>query len=180
MQTTLAVVEALVEDGWEISPQHIGAGLAQIKSNAGLRGRMECLSQTPKVICDVGHNESGVQHIIHQLSQFPARTLHFVWGMVSDKDHHAILDLLPRESSYYWVRPSIPRALDHETLQQKADDFHLSGTAFASVRDGVEAALAAAKPDEVIFIGGSTFVVADALGLFPEKEGKKPEVRMGS
>lgn len=177
LQTLFAVLLRMMEDGWEIEENHIKYGLRNVRKNVGLRGRMECLGTEPLTLCDVGHNEAGVELILAQLSDIPATNLHIVWGMVSDKDHGKILQLLPKNARYYWVCPSVPRGYNAHELQAKAATYNLTGEVYMSVGSGVAEARKQASDDEVIFIGGSTFTVADALALFPEegsgKLGKK-------
>lgn len=177
VQTVFSVLLRMMEDGWEIEEDHIKFGLRNVTRHVGLRGRMECLSTGPLTLCDVGHNEAGVELILAQLADIPADNLHIVWGMVSDKDHGKILQLLPKNAQYYWVCPSVPRGFDAIELQAKAAAYDLAGEVYMSVGSGVAEARKQASGDEVIFIGGSTFTVADALALFPAessgKSGKK-------
>lgn len=168
IQTAFSVLLRLMEDGWEIEEEHFQRGLANIRRNVGLRGRMECLAELPLTLCDVGHNEAGVRYVLEQLSVFAPEDMHIVWGMVSDKDHDNILRMLPAAASYYWVKPAVPRGYDASALKAKADQVGLSGQAYSTVRDGINAATDHASTHHVIFIGGSTFTVADALAVFPE------------
>lgn len=170
LQTVFALLIRMIEDGWEIEENHIEFGLRNVTKNVGLKGRMEQLSESPLTLCDVGHNEAGIQMILDQLQHIPSENLHIVWGMVSDKDHGKILDLLPKNAHYYWVCPSVPRGYDANELQAKAVEYGLKGEAYVSVGSGVAEARKLASSDEVVFIGGSTFTVADALALFPSKD----------
>ncbi|MEL7341651.1 MAG: bifunctional folylpolyglutamate synthase/dihydrofolate synthase, partial [Bacteroidota bacterium] len=145
-------------------------GLSRVRENVGLRGRMECLNRDPLMLCDVGHNEAGVQYILQQLAEVDPADLHIIWGMVSDKDHEKILKLLPVEASYYWTRPSVPRGLPAEQLEIKGQAVGLSGTHTETVGEAIDHARSVAGTDQVIFIGGSTFTVADAL-TYLSKEG---------
>ncbi len=173
LQTVFGIISAMVEDGWDIDETHIRQGLQHVRSNTGLRGRMEQLSDSPLTLCDVGHNEAGVKWVLEHLQAFAPEDLHIVWGMVSDKDHHKILSLLPANAHYYWVCPSIPRGLPAAQLQQKAQHAGLSGESYDTVGEGLQAAQAVALQTEgaVVFVGGSTFVVADvfaqAESVFP-------------
>ncbi|MDX1905713.1 MAG: folylpolyglutamate synthase/dihydrofolate synthase family protein [Bacteroidia bacterium] len=166
LRTVLAAVEQLQENGWNISEEAIARGLAQVMANSGLRGRMQQLAQEPTVICDTGHNEAGIQQAISQILNIPHQRLHIVLGMVSNKDHDKILGLLPQAATYYFVKPDIPRGLPALTLQLKAEAFQLEGFIYDTVADGISAALQAASPRDLIYIGGSTFVVAEALPFF--------------
>jgi dihydrofolate synthase/folylpolyglutamate synthase len=108
-----------------------------------------------------------VEQVLRQLHEHPARHWHVVWGMVNDKVRADILALLPPAASYYWVCPSVPRGLDAAILAQEGAELGLSGQAYGQVMAGLEAARAAAKPDDLIYVGGSTFVVADLLAAYP-------------
>jgi len=163
LRTVLQSVEVLREDGWEISDEAIVNGLRKVRTNTGLRGRMEELSSHPRIICDVAHNRDGLEMILPQIQNLPKRRLHMVWGMVSDKNHADILSMLPSDASYYFVKAEIPRALSATELKAKAEKAGLEGEAFETVEEGLNRAIEHAEADDLIFIGGSTFVVADAL-----------------
>jgi len=163
LKTTLMAVEVLREDGWEIPEKAVIRGLKKVRTNSSLRGRMECLSESPTIIADTGHNEAGVAQAMKQIQQMEYDKLHIVWGMVSDKEHDEILKLLPKEAQYYWVRPNLPRGFDSAALASKAAAFDLFGEIYDSVANGKAAAETAATPGDLIFIGGSTFVVSEVL-----------------
>lgn len=163
VNTVYASVVALREDGWDISDKAFIQGLKKVKKNSGLHGRMEQLEKDPLVICDTAHNEAGVKEVMEQIKNIPHERLHIVWGMVSDKDHNKILDLLPRNANYYFVKPDVPRGLDALTLQLKAEGAGLNGTVCNEVRNGLIKAKEAASEKDLIFVGGSTFVVAEVL-----------------
>ncbi|MEO0474313.1 MAG: cyanophycin synthetase, partial [Bacteroidota bacterium] len=162
LRTVLCAVDALREDGWNISKTAVKNGLKKVVSNTGLLGRMQQLGQQPDILCDTAHNEAGVQAVMAQI-QAINQALHIVWGMVSDKKHADILQLLPKEARYYFVKPDVPRGLDADELKEKAETMGLKGVSFDSVAAGLAAAKASAQPDDVIFIGGSTFVVAEVV-----------------
>ena len=151
--------------GWMLSDTAIEKGLAKVISNTGLRGRWETLQEHPKVICDVGHNQDGVQQIVAQLAKEQAPHLHLVLGFVSDKDVADVLALFPAGSkvSYYLCQASIPRAMPVEQLALLADQLQLNYSAHTTVKDAYDAALHASSREDVVFVGGSTFVVADLL-----------------
>ena len=109
------------------------------------------------------HNEAGIKYVVEQLENLPKRNLHMVIGMVNDKNHDAVLKLLPKKAQYYFTKANIPRALDSNILQNKAKYYGLSGDVFLSVEEAFKEAKRKAGPLDVIFIGGSTFVVAEAL-----------------
>ncbi len=159
----LGVLDVLKENGWQIDPASVYRGLERVKANTGLRGRWEIVGANPLVICDTGHNEGGLRLVMGQLRNMAWKKLHLVFGMVSDKDVESVLKLLPGEAIYYFTQAAIPRALDSGVLKQKAEAAGLKGQAFPSVMAAVADALNHAGPDDVVFIGGSSFVVADYL-----------------
>lgn len=138
-------------------------GLSEVRKLSGLMGRMTVLRRDPLVICDVAHNEGGARWMLSQLLAIPHRQLRMVWGMVGDKDVSKVLALLPAQAQYYFVKPDIPRGMDATLLQQKAGAYSLHGDVYPSVRAGLDAALSDAAPDDLIFVGGSTFVVAEVV-----------------
>ncbi len=148
---------------FKITEEHIRAGFRNVIKLTGLQGRWQVLRQKPKVICDVGHNEAGIRSIIKQLRSESYDTLHWVFGMVNDKDTDHILNLLPQEAQYYFCKADIPRGLDANELKQKAEQSGLSGNVYPSVSIAYESALKAAGENDLVFIGGSTFVVAEVL-----------------
>ena len=163
--TVLSVLETLDRAGWLFNREQVEAGFNNVVQNTGLRGRWEVLGQNPRIVCDTGHNRAGLQQVLGQINQTPWKHLHMVIGFVDDKDIGGILELLPAGASYYFARASVPRALDQHILKQKAWARHLQGDAFGTVKEAFSAAKEAADPDDMIFIGGSTFVVADLLAI---------------
>lgn len=157
----LKVLEILKNNGWLIDRKAIYGGLERVKANTGLRGRWEIVGANPAIICDTGHNEGGLKMVVDQLRNMAWKKLHMVFGMVSDKDVESVLKLLPSDACYYFTQAAIPRALDSEILKQKAKAAGLEGNAFPSVKVAVKEALNHAGPDDLVFIGGSSFVVAD-------------------
>jgi dihydrofolate synthase / folylpolyglutamate synthase len=162
----LAAAGLLSDAGWDLPESALGAGLLNVQKNTGLRGRWEILGNNPRIIADTAHNEEGVRAVMQQLQQVPARKLHIVWGMVGDKPVEKIVGLLPEDAVYYFTRPSIPRAMPVERLVAGAGAAGLKGESFPTVADAYAAAVHAAGRDDTIFIGGSTFVVADLLQTF--------------
>lgn len=146
---------------FSIPEDALRSGLAQTKSLTGFKGRWQVLQQQPLIICDTGHNEEGMRQVVAHLAALQPKRVHFVFGAVNDKDVTSILQLLPKAYTYYFCQATIPRALPVEELQAKAEAAGLTGTAYATVPGAVAAARTNAAPDEVIFIGGSTFVVAE-------------------
>ena len=123
----------------------------------------QIIGANPRIICDTGHNEGGLREVVTQIKQTPYKTLHFVIGMVNDKDIAGVLSLLPKDATYYFTKASIPRALDENQLMKIAAFFNLSGASYPTVAIAVAAARQNADPKDLIFIGGSTFIVAEAI-----------------
>jgi len=161
----LQTIELLNTKGFTVNAAQIKRGLGSVCESTNFTGRWQTLSKKPLIIADTGHNEDGIKQVIKNIKQIPFKQLHMVIGMVNDKDVTTVLKLLPKKAKYYFVKASIPRALDAAELQKKASDVKLKGTYYADVKSGVEAAVANAGKSDLIFIGGSTFVVADALSL---------------
>ncbi len=157
----LATVAELRRQGFVITEAHLREGLRDVTRLTGLRGRWTILDRRPLVICDTGHNEAGIRFIVDQLARLPRQRLHFVLGVVQDKDVSKMLALLPPAATYYFCQASIPRALPADELARQATALGLHGQPYGPVPAAVAAARAAAGPDDVIFIGGSTFVVAE-------------------
>lgn len=157
----LAVLAELGTLGFTIPETAMREGLRDVRRLTGFVGRWTILGRRPLVVCDTGHNEAGIQFITRQLARLPYQRLHFVLGVVNDKDVSKMLALLPREATYYFCQASIPRALPAQELAERAAALELRGQAYGPVPAAVRAARAAAAPDDVVFIGGSTFVVAE-------------------
>jgi dihydrofolate synthase/folylpolyglutamate synthase len=159
----LKTVELLISKGWKIPLKAIYEGLAKTAGQTGLSGRWQIIGHNPLIICDTGHNEDGIRQVTEQLRQTPYKNLHFVIGVVSDKDPAPVLSLLPGTARYYFTKADIPRALDENILKQKALLYGLAGESYPSVIEAFEAAKSEAGKHDLIFIGGSTFVVAEIL-----------------
>ena len=162
IQTVAAVAEAL-SAGFGVREEHFLKGVAAVVSNTGLMGRWQVLSRSPLTVCDTGHNREGLEYVMKQVRATPKERLHMVVGFVSDKDLSSVLPLFPRDAVYYFARASVPRALDENILKATAGEYGLKGEAWPTVPEALAAAQAAAGPRDMIFIGGSTFVVAEAL-----------------
>jgi len=121
------------------------------------------LLENPLTICDCGHNIDGIKQIIQLIEHTQHDQLHIVWGMVSDKDPNVVLSMLPKGATYYFCAPDIPRALDVVTLANHAKDLGLIGTCFSTVSAALEAAVKSSLAADLVFVGGSTFVVAEAV-----------------
>lgn len=165
LKTVLAASLRLREAGFKIHIAHIRKGINKVIQNTGLRGRWMVFGSRPAVIMDTGHNADGLNSISQMLKSLSYSTLHMVIGMVDDKDHTAMLKLLPQKATYYFCKPSVPRGFDAEQLFSKARQAGISGSAYDSVESAVNAALSHASRNDVVFIGGSTFTVADALTM---------------
>ncbi len=161
----LNVLEFIEKAGFIIEPENVKKGLRQVSKLTGLCGRWQKLSDKPLTIADTGHNEDGIKQVIGNLNNLKYDKLHMVIGAVNDKDVSRILELLPNNATYYFVKANIPRALDSEELFKQAQKFKLKGKACGDVEQGLKAAKKAASKNDLIFIGGSTFVVGDALAL---------------
>ena len=160
-----AVTALSKQTTFSISAAQLKAGLLNVVKNTGLMGRWQILQENPLLICDTGHNAEGVTEIVKQLKESPYKKLHLVWGMVDDKSVEEVLKLLP-EAEYYFTQASIPRALKVKELQTAAAKIGMEGQAFETVKLAVGSALEKAGKDDLIFVGGSTFVVADLLAYW--------------
>ncbi len=162
--TTLEVVRTLSDQGWKLTQQHFKIGINHVVSNTMLRGRWQVLDRNPLIIADTGHNREGIEpNIKRLLSNREAEQLHFVWGMVNDKDVKRTLQMLPVASNYYFCRPDVPRGLEVEHLITRAKEIGLKHIPFPSVVEALNAAKGLAKRDDIIYVGGSTFVVAEVV-----------------
>lgn len=164
--TVLSALRVLKERGFNLPDAAIYKGFREVTSLTGLMGRWQIVRTHPKVICDTGHNSGGIQYVAEQLRLESYRTLRIVIGMVNDKDITAVLRLLPTEATYYFTKAAIPRALDTPQLQAQAASFGLQGDSFPSVEEAVTQALHDCESDDLLFIGGSNFIIAEALPLF--------------
>ncbi|MEJ7778369.1 MAG: folylpolyglutamate synthase/dihydrofolate synthase family protein [Daejeonella sp.] len=163
LATVLSSVSQLRKSGFNISDDHVRSALKQVKNLTGLQGRWQILKHKPLVICDTGHNEDGIREVLKNINLQQFYKLHMVIGMVKDKDISKILSLFPKDAAYYFCHPDIPRAKPAQELQDEARLFGLYGNNYKSVSKAVTAAELNASDDDLIFIGGSTFVVAEIL-----------------
>lgn len=165
----LNVLEFIEKVGFIIEPENVKKALKNVCGLTGLNGRWQKLSDKPLIIADTGHNEEGIRQVLESIKDMTYTDLHFVFGAVNDKDVTHILELLPKDAHYYFVKANIPRALDESQLLKESAKYKLKGHAYPDVAAGIKAAKKAAKKTDLIFIGGSTFVVGDALA-FLEKD----------
>lgn len=163
VKTVLTAIDELRKQGFNITDEHIATALKQVKTLTGLHGRWETLSTHPLTICDTGHNPDGIQEVMKNIAAVQYNHLHFVIGMVNDKDSSKVLSMLPKDATYYFCKPDIPRGLDAETLQEQAAAFDLRGEIHPSVKSAFRAAQQAAADTDLVFVGGSTFVVAEVV-----------------
>ena len=161
--TLLSAIRVLQKAGYNIKEAHVREGFAKVCPLTGLMGRWQKLQDKPTTICDTGHNKAGIQYIVEQLSLQTYQRLHIIIGMVNDKDISGVLALLPKEATYYFTKASVNRALNEKEVQRLAGEAGLKGETYPSVREAIEAAQASATPEDFIFVGGSTFIVADLM-----------------
>lgn len=163
IKTVLESVEALKNIGFNISDNHIYSALANVKHLTGLLGRWYTLSEQPLIICDTGHNVDGITQVVEQINETPYEKLHVVFGMVKDKDITHVLELMPKEAEYYFCKADIPRGMDAQELKELAVKYGLNGKVYYSVKEALATAKAQADKNDLIFVGGSTFVVAEVV-----------------
>lgn len=161
--TVVASLNLLSRAWYELSEKAVFSGIQDVLKNTGLMGRWQKISDNPLMVCDTGHNADGIGRVMEQLKSTEKENLHIVWGMVNDKDLESVLRLLPENARYYFTKACIPRALDPELLAGAAGQLGLQGQVYENVKTAVEAAKKNASDNDLIFIGGSTFVVAEAL-----------------
>lgn len=162
-KTVLLAVDELRQQSYTITDEHIKIALRQVKTLTGLHGRWETISQNPLTICDTGHNPEGIAEVLKNIASVTYNHLHFVLGMVNDKDISKVLSMLPQNATYYYCRPDIPRGLEAESLKEKAESFGLQGEVYPNVKAALAAAQKSAKSNDLVFAGGSTFVVAEVV-----------------
>ena len=161
--TVINAIKELQKKGFIIKENHIKIGLLNVVKNTGLMGRWQIMQTNPKVVCDTGHNKDGLKYVMKQLSTEVFNRLHIVFGVVNDKDLTSIIDLLPKKATYYFCKPNLPRGLDAQELKKTLNAFGLKGEAYNSVNEAYKRALHEASSNDFIFIGGSTFVVAEII-----------------
>jgi len=162
--TALEVVRTLSDAGWNVTREHFKRGIKSVVTNTGLKGRWQVLGRNPLIIADTGHNLEGLEpNIKRLLSNRKPEQLHFVWGMVNDKDVSKTMAILPQGSSYYFCKPDVPRGLKVSILVDKAIKMNLKNIPFPSVSEALKGAKVLALQDDIIYVGGSTFVVAEVV-----------------
>lgn len=163
LPAVLKTIELLQHMGWNIKEESMLRGFAGTRKMTGLQGRWQVLGYNPLLVCDTAHNTEGIAEVVNQIRHTPYEKLHVVLGMVSDKNPANALRLLPRDATYYFTRADIPRAINEKELARIAADFGLRGETFSSVAKAFTAARSQAGKNDMVFVGGSTFVVAEIL-----------------
>lgn len=149
-----------------ISPSSIKEGLSHVVELTGLMGRWQTIRKHPTVICDTGHNVGGWQYLSQQIKSQPCKNLHIVFGMVDDKDIDTVMNMLPTNATYYFTQAKTKRAIPANIVEEKGKEHHLKGYVFPQVADAYKAALHHSNEDDFIFVGGSSYIVADFLTLY--------------
>lgn len=163
IKTVMCAMEALIDKGWKLDYSRSLSALTRVKSLTGLRGRWEWLSREPAILLDMAHNVDAIALVMDEIVKLRYPGLHIVWGMVSDKNIDDILKILPEEAQYYFCKPDIPRGLDVHQLHKSAKSHNLKGSEYMSVVEAFHAAKQNAKSEDLIFVGGSSFVVAEVV-----------------
>jgi len=162
LQTLFQICDCL-RSTFSLDERTIVEGINKVLVNTGLMGRWQVIGREPLVICDTGHNREGLEYVIRQVLKMDVTRIHFVVGFVNDKDLRLVLPLFPANAEYYFTKASVPRALDEKALQREASLYGLKGNCYSSVKDAYNTALSNAAASDLVFIGGSTFIVAEVL-----------------
>jgi len=163
LATTICALERLQRAGLEIKKNSMISGIRNVIKNTGLMGRWQTISQNPLTIADIGHNPDGIREVLDQIALTPHHKLHFVIGVVNDKDVKAMLSKLPQNATYYFCKADIPRGMDAAELCKFAENFSLQGKAYQSVKKALASARQAAGVNDLVLVGGSAFVVAEIM-----------------
>ena len=163
IKTVMQSVEVLKHMGYKISLSNLEQGLLNVVKNTGLQGRWQVIGAQPKIVCDTAHNKEGLSYVMHQIQSEEFNNLHIVFGVVNDKDLNSILPLLPKNAMYYLCKPNVQRGLDAQVLAVIFGKSGLAGTAYNSVKEALNGAKSKADKDDLIYVGGSTFVVAEII-----------------
>lgn len=163
LTTVISTIEKLNEKGFEIREQNITSGIRRVIKNTGLMGRWQTISKKPLTIADIGHNPDGIREVLEQIEITPHEKLHFVMGVVNDKDVRSILGKMPKAATYYFCKADIPRGLDAGELAKLAEGFSLKGKAYSSVKEALTSARQTAGINDLVMVGGSAFVVAEVV-----------------
>ncbi|MEC7646531.1 MAG: folylpolyglutamate synthase/dihydrofolate synthase family protein [Bacteroidota bacterium] len=163
INTVITAILEIQKQGWKITKKDITKGLLNTIKNTGLLGRWQTLNEEPLIICDIGHNEDAIKANFKQIQQTPHKKLHIIFGLVNDKNLDSILNLLPKHAKYYFCKSDILRGLDQHILKNSAKEKGLNGKAYTSIKRALKEAKKQANYNDLIFIGGSTFVVAEVI-----------------
>ncbi len=163
LKTVLTSLKILKAKGWKLPGDSLKDGLTRVKINTGLRGRWDILQEQPRVVCDTAHNTEGLKLVLEQLKKETFQHLHIILGVVNDKDLSGVLPLFPKQATFYFSKPDVPRGLDADALQETAEKFGLRGNAYSSVQAAYQQALKDASKKDLIYVGGSNFTVAEVL-----------------
>jgi len=163
IKTSVQTINELVKLGFIISEENIVDGLQNIKTNTGILGRWEIIGKAPLIICDVAHNHEALSIVINHLISMEYNKIHFVIGFVKDKNLNSIIDLFPMYAEFYFTKPNIERGMDQLELQNLFKSKNRIGNSFSNVKLALKSALNMSKKDDIIYVGGSTFVVAEAM-----------------
>jgi dihydrofolate synthase/folylpolyglutamate synthase len=163
LRTVIAAIEELRKRGWQLNNEKNRDALSHVKSLTGLHGRWEIIYKNPLVVMDVGHNEDGIKQVLNQVNGMRDQidAVHFITGMVKDKEVEKVLLMLPKDFKYYFTNAHIPRALPAAELKKKASAFSLNGPAFDNVNDALGYALSVAASTDLIVICGSVFIIGE-------------------
>ena len=163
VRTVLQTIEILNSGAFTIPTKAVQQGLLKVTENTGLQGRWEVLGTAPKIICDTAHNREGLRLVFKQIKSQKFQRMHVVLGMVNDKDVQSLLELFPKQAQYYFCKPNVPRGLVASQLAQIFTQYGFEGSIYPSVKDALKAAKQSASHDDLIYVGGSTFVVAEII-----------------
>lgn len=169
--TILNAIKVLRRQGLSISDEQVRNGFLHVCQSTGLMGRWQHISETPLTVCDTGHNVGGIQYITQQLRRTPHNRMHIVIGMVGDKDVRGSLSLFPKDATYYFTQATVKRAMPATQIRELGESLGLNGEAYPTVGEAYQCAVSQANPDDLIFVGGSSFIVADFLST--EKDAHK-------
>mgnify|MGYP001563371078 CR=1 FL=1 len=163
IKTVIQSVKVLRDSGYKISNADLKTGLHNVVNTTGLKGRWQVLDTQPMIVCDTAHNKEGLTYVLQQLQSIVYTKLHIVFGVVNDKDLSSIIPLLPQNATYYLSKPNVQRGLDAEVLKNSFAKSGLIGKSYKSVNEALNSAKAMASNDDLIYVGGSTFVVAEII-----------------
>jgi dihydrofolate synthase / folylpolyglutamate synthase len=163
VKTTIQTIAEIRKKGFNISEKNIKKGLLTVLNNTDIKGRWQVLQTTPKVICDIAHNKEGLTYVMHQIKSEIFNNLHIVLGMVNDKEIDNLIDLFPKKANYYFSKPTIERGLDAKILMDHFVKKGLKGNIYKTVKAALDSAKKNADRNDLIFVGGSTFVVAEII-----------------